>query len=88
MIEKLNTFLFNDVHHDVYEVKQKINEVIDTVNQLENIMLTLLERAKRVTAEPANRVIEPLTNFGFRPETYCTCRTNATACCPIHPVMH
>lgn len=90
MISKLNTFLFNNVHHDVYEVKQKINEVIATVNQLESILLDIMERAKRVKRE--NHIIEerpihePLTNFGFRPYMYCTCGKNTTAPCPIHTV--
>ncbi|MDE1814686.1 MAG: hypothetical protein KGI05_08510 [Thaumarchaeota archaeon] len=86
MISKLNTFLHNDKHHDIYEVKQKVNEVIDAVNKLESIMITILERAKRVTPEvtPEDTSFEPLTNFGFRPEIYCTCGKNVTACCPIH----
>ena len=34
MIEKLNTFLFDDKHEDIYKVKQKINEIIEVVNKL------------------------------------------------------
>ena len=83
MISKLNTFLHNDKHEDVYMVKQKVNEIIDTLNNFEAVMVALQERAKRV--KPADRPLhEPLTNFGFQPEIYCTCGKNITPCCPVH----
>lgn len=82
------------------DIIQKINEIIVMVNILEkNIelvhiwMKTFREeldeiRAKRVNPENHTPAVEPLTNFGFRPETYCTCGKNVTPCCPIHPVIH
>lgn len=93
LIQKLNNATCNTI------VEEKINEIIGELTILEeNIKLIhiwmdsfrkeLDERAKRVFPEVvpnAGIPVEPLTNFGFRPEIYCTCGKNVTACCPIHP---
>lgn len=94
-ISKLITKL-NDCTNTNNRVITKINALVEAVNILEQNIELIHKwmhnfrkelddiRAERVNPKNYSPAVEPLTNFGFRPEVYCTCGKNVTACCPIH----